>query len=809
MDMKYCPAKFKKSITVALRKPGKDDYSQPKSYRPIALMNTIGKILDTVLARRIQYYAERHHMLPTTHTGGRKQSSCEHAIHLLLEKVHSAWRRRNVASLLMLDVSGAFDNVSHERLLHNMRKRGLPLEIINWTASYLTGRKTKIKLYEGMSTEFDVPTGIPQGSPLSPILYLFYNADLLEIARGSDLVTGYIDDTSFLVEGLTTEDTARQLEVLHAKADEWAQRHASVFAPAKYELIHFIYKGDRKRFRDKDRAVDRGPRDGVERVVEPKQHARYLGVILDSELNGMKHMEHVKERVEKSIQALGSIAGSTWGATRADMLTLVKAIIMPQMLFACSTWWISNPVQGRKTHQKKMIQTLNALQKKALCVATGAFKSTAAAVIEAETNTLPIDVQLDRTCMITANRIKASPLYNHILRIRERGSIPDNMARLSPLQELEAKVQRVVGSTAHNKIEKQVPIVAEPWWIPPNIRIAPDADTAVKEHDEVCQLERYTHMKVYTDGSDIQGRVGAAAWEPHRRWKCAADIGPSDQFTVYGAELIGIWMALDMGVKGGDIVKRLTIFTDNQASIISSARPRNQSGQLILKKIHWLASVLRKRGCIVTIRWIPAHIGVLGNEMADILAKQATGWRDKKDRGPTLDARAIMKMEWLPQLLSSCKRLINSFARECWTRNWRNGETGMLYKKRYGIDNGNGMVLDRHVNKIYNSLSHKAEASVLIQMRTEKIGLHGYLHKINRADDPWCGCEQAYQTVRHIIEDCECLEDTRFTFLGTSYVRDARVFLRDSELIPKTVRFILATGLLDQFAKFAKTLSPL
>jgi hypothetical protein len=85
-------------------------------------------------------------------------------------------------------------------------------------------------------------------------------------------------------------------------------------------------------------------------------------------------------------------------------------------------------------------------------------------------------------------------------------------------------------------------------------------------------------MKVYTDGSDIQGRVSAAAWEPDRRWKCLADIGLSDQFTVYGAELIGIWMALDMGIKEGDIVKKLTIFTNNQALIISSTRPRNQSG---------------------------------------------------------------------------------------------------------------------------------------------------------------------------------------------------------------------------------------
>jgi hypothetical protein len=88
IDMKYCPAKFKKSITVALQKPGKDNYSQPKSYRPIALINTIKKILDTILAKRIQYCAERHYILPTIYTGGRKQSSCKHAIYFLLKKIY-------------------------------------------------------------------------------------------------------------------------------------------------------------------------------------------------------------------------------------------------------------------------------------------------------------------------------------------------------------------------------------------------------------------------------------------------------------------------------------------------------------------------------------------------------------------------------------------------------------------------------------------------------------------------------------------------------------------------------------------------
>jgi hypothetical protein len=86
-------------------------------------------------------------------------------------------------------------------------------------------------------------------------------------------------------------------------------------------------------------------------------------------------------------------------------------------------------------------------------------------------------------------------------------------------------------------------------------------------------------------------------------------------------------------------------------------------------------------------------------------------------------------------------------------------------------------------------------------MRTEKIALHGYLY---RSVELWCGCGQAYQIVRHIIKDCEGLEDTRFTYLGAIYVRDARIFLRDTELIQKTVKFMLATGLLGQFASLAR-----
>jgi hypothetical protein len=107
IQLRYCPQHFRESVTVRLRKPGRSDYGQLKSFRPVALLNTIGKVMESILARRISYAVEKYNLLPKQHMGGRKGVSTEHAIHLLLERIHTTWKLRphHVASVLFLDVS--------------------------------------------------------------------------------------------------------------------------------------------------------------------------------------------------------------------------------------------------------------------------------------------------------------------------------------------------------------------------------------------------------------------------------------------------------------------------------------------------------------------------------------------------------------------------------------------------------------------------------------------------------------------------------------------------------------------------------
>ena len=90
--------------------------------------------------------------------------------------------------------------ISHARLLYDLRKRREDERTVNWMASFLSNRHTSIAIDGYQSKEYQIKTAIPQGLPLSPILYLFYNADLIDECniKADAMSTGYIDDVGIL-----------------------------------------------------------------------------------------------------------------------------------------------------------------------------------------------------------------------------------------------------------------------------------------------------------------------------------------------------------------------------------------------------------------------------------------------------------------------------------------------------------------------------------------------------------------------------------------------------------------------------------
>jgi hypothetical protein len=114
---------WKKFITIVLRKPSKLRYDTLKAYRPIALLNTMWKVITAIIANHITYVTEKHQLLPANHFGGHSGRTTVDAMHLLTNRIKAAWRLGKVTLVLFLDIEGAFPNANPERLVHNLRKR--------------------------------------------------------------------------------------------------------------------------------------------------------------------------------------------------------------------------------------------------------------------------------------------------------------------------------------------------------------------------------------------------------------------------------------------------------------------------------------------------------------------------------------------------------------------------------------------------------------------------------------------------------------------------------------------------------------
>lgn len=87
IDLSYHPSEFKMANTLAIKKPGTGDYTEPKAYRPIALLNTLGKVLESIMSKKICFLTESHCLLPETHMGTWRGKSTETALELLTEQM--------------------------------------------------------------------------------------------------------------------------------------------------------------------------------------------------------------------------------------------------------------------------------------------------------------------------------------------------------------------------------------------------------------------------------------------------------------------------------------------------------------------------------------------------------------------------------------------------------------------------------------------------------------------------------------------------------------------------------------------------
>ena len=145
-----------------------------------------------------------------------------------------AKRKRSVTSVLFLDIKGAFDHVSKPKLLAAMQGLQLPQSLISWVDSFLSERVARLMFDGKIQDETPIEIGIPQGSPISPILFLIYTRD---IWQSQAFQLSYMEDFSIALSSTSARKNCRALKSIAESLIEKAAEKGVQFEPAKTELI--------------------------------------------------------------------------------------------------------------------------------------------------------------------------------------------------------------------------------------------------------------------------------------------------------------------------------------------------------------------------------------------------------------------------------------------------------------------------------------------------------------------------------------------------------------------------------------------
>ena len=388
------PICWRKAIGVILAKPHKPSYEVPKAYRVISLLNCLGKVSERIVANRLSTFASdtTRGLLHPSQMGGRKQRSAVDAALLLTDFVEGAKARHQKASVALLDIKGAFDHVSKTKLLKIMDNLQLPEKVKTWTQSFLENRQLQLTFNGQIEELSPVKTGVPQGSPVSPILFLIYVSGLAKdtaLDSNSTLIS-YIDDIAIATKSTSWKKNSNTLQKAVHSLTRRGEQQAIQFDLAKTELLHF----------GKGKGTNSSITLPSGDTVQPATNAtRWLGIWFDKHLTFKDHIRKRTVQAHAAFERMQRLANTEKGLTTQALRQLYMACVTSVADYGAPVWWKPN----------RSVAPLQAIQSKAARKILGVFRTTPIEPTEVEAALLPPKIRLERQVALYGLRLQRIP----------------------------------------------------------------------------------------------------------------------------------------------------------------------------------------------------------------------------------------------------------------------------------------------------------------------------------------------------------------------------------------------------------------
>ncbi|KAL5596595.1 uncharacterized protein BROUX77_007279 [Berkeleyomyces rouxiae] len=583
------PASFKEAKVIALPKPNKKDRSSSRAYRLISLLPTLAKCLERIVARRLSCWALEAGHIQDNYAGAVPGRSAED---MCLRLAHSLERKadlRGESSVLTFDIKGAFDAVHPNRMVKRLADLGCPAGTCRWVSSFLAGRWASLTL-DGVSDALQ-PTGgsLPQGSPISPILFMLFMSPLFKMPLPCTL-RGYADDGCLVNSDSSLEGSCSVLSRSLELVDSWCTDNGMALDLTKSELLHVTRK------RHGQNPSLRLPDGSTLEAVSPRETLRWLGVRWSRNLSFVPHIRDVAQRTAPAIRGIQILSGCWKGAPIKGALTAVRACVVAKLSYAAATWWRPTPPNAPLSHGLLgASRLLDRTVRRGLRAALPLYCTTPCAIYNLASGFPPMRYALDNLLGLAALRVALAP-PNHPL-----GSIRPMWGILGELRSM-------------------LPYELSTSFPPPCKGKLPSTRAPIRGDKEAAAA---AHLALVI----IQG--GQVLLSGNRPVPFRAEV--------HDAEVLAITEAITtVDLRDKPRCRKVWIYSDNIAAVsrLTSRDVKPGTSEEHLRRAQticadWLrpdANHQRPRpwpdGAIeVEAIWVPGHSDVVGNELADRQAR--------------------------------------------------------------------------------------------------------------------------------------------------------------------------------------------
>jgi len=532
---------------VVIPKPNQPDYGVAKAYRAIMFWNCLGKVVEKVAANTIAEQCERRRLLYDGQFGCRKRRSAIDAVGKLMKKVEEAWGRGNTAAVLLMDVKGAFPHVAKGNLIKRMEEMGFEADLVGWVESFMEDRKVIISMDGKEGDSMDVETGVPQGSPVSPVLFVIYLSGLFsqvekkEDECGSEGIS-FVDDVAWVVEGEDVGECTQRLERCAVETTIWAKKNACQFDIEKTEAMLFT-----RRRKNEEPKMNAQVRVGNHEVSYNKAATRWSGVWLDDMLTLSDHTKKTLGKPRR-VQNRGRFLMTKKRLSSEGCKSIQVAAVQAVALYGSELWW-----HGQENRAQEVQRLLNEQGRRV----TGCFRTTPQGV-------LMNDVGLRPAKSLLNNWVRRYKLRQMMMPDAQGGGKMLEVRR-NVLQSVEAIDELITEDKPFERRSyERTTLLTDKRSLKGKV-IIQDEEQALEE----AKLER-DGLVLWTDGSRKKDEwVGCTVvWEEDGRWeKRRVHLGRQKE--AFDAEMYAMSEAMKIADEMAEEkeVTRVTVFTDSQATL--------------------------------------------------------------------------------------------------------------------------------------------------------------------------------------------------------------------------------------------------